>query len=189
MVEQFEAPKAAANTACDRHNALLKDCDLAGPGGAQGKAADAKGDQVVHNGLAVPNVNGVTEEQFMKTAPAVIRHELGLPKNASSKELVDKMLKDEIAVFKTEKPSVEKAQLKLFGFDDKQVNHFLHDKSAPNYDQELAAAWLRQSEKFMGVKGPATEGTYKKIENKWLKSQYQSALAVQKIHNLEVDKD
>jgi hypothetical protein len=203
MTEQFEKANPATKPACDPHGGLLKDCNLSGPtAGARGTSAETSPpgagatagkrgtvEATVQDGVAVPNVNGVTEAQFMKTAPAVMRHELHLPKDATSKQLVDTMLKDEIAYFKTEKPSVERAQLKLFGLDDKQVNHFMHDKNSPTYDQELAAAWLKQTKQFMDVPGPATEATYKKIEDKWLRQQYKTALDVEKIHNFAIDKD
>ncbi|HEY9756497.1 MAG TPA: hypothetical protein V6C97_15120 [Oculatellaceae cyanobacterium] len=191
MIENFEAAAKSAKHQCDTHNALLKDCHLADPAGhASTMKADA-----THSGAkpkegvgpVTANTSKVTEDQFMKIAPGVVRAELHLPKDATSKQVVDGMLKQEIALFKSANLQQEQSALKAFGFDDKQVSQFTHNKSRPGYDSQLAAAWLDKEKQYLDVTGPATEDTYKKIETGALKQAYQAARDAEKIRKFKAE--
>lgn len=104
-----------------------------------------------------------SEDAYMKAAPEMYRGALGLPKDASSKELVEKYLDIGVQTIESAPKDKQAQVLQGFGIDDKTASSIL---GRPDADKKLNDLLLEKTKAFLEI--PPTlkgEAAYKAAES------------------------
>jgi hypothetical protein len=143
------------------------------PGASTGKAGD---------GASRLNDVPKTEDEYMKIAPALERSAYKMPKDASSKQLVDAIVGNEADAFLHAPKDNQKAFLKLLNVDKQTQDKILaNDKHSAN---ALTHLLVKQERAFLDI--PPTlkaEDAYKAIEKGIEHNQYQAMADIKKLHD------
>ena len=211
MSEKLEVA-ALQNTRCSVNDHILTDCQMAGPAAkppekrrlalaeADTPPATPKATSDSPQPATTPEANAVTgqptefhsrfgtEEQFMKYAPKAFRSELGLPANASSEDVVNKMMASRVQQFQKQPDNIKRTALEAFGIDQKKVEHILGHK--PDSNQQLKDILLGKEEDFLQLphQQKLNRQDYVKLEDAMLRDDYKAITGVEKILKFRQEK-
>ena len=125
----------------------------------------------------------MTEDEYMKIAPAEMRKAYKLPKDATSKQLVDAVVGNEARAIMHAPKANQKAYLDIVKVDEKTQNQIL----ANNKDSAAALrhVMVKQERAFLDIP-PTLKGdpAFKAMEKGIEQNQYRAAADIQKLHKL-----
>ena len=146
---------------------------------------DDKADKANKSADGTPKLTDapMTEDEYMKIAPALERSTYKLPKDASSKQLVDAVIGNEVNAMQHAPTASKKAFLDLLNVDQQTQDKIL----ANNKDsaKALGHLLLKQERAFLDI--PPTlkgESAYKAIETGMEHNQYKAMADIKKLHEL-----
>lgn len=151
---------------------VLKECHLA-TAQTSGQKADRS-----NNSWS----SAVEEDVFMHDAPKLARQNLGLPADASSKDVVDKFISFTVDNFKQKSPAALKNTMDFVDIDKQTQKDVIAHK--PGWTRELGAAILQKEKDYFEIPSnrPMTAADYQKLENGILLDSYRNQRDVQRLY-------